>query len=95
MKFVNDFIRLCSFVIVHLFIICSIGVFLESEVSLLRSLGYYDAHFDVLAHLGKNIKELELSEDISVKIQDHLRDIQDCSLAYIHLYILTHYLSQR
>ena len=68
---------------------------MESKVSLLRSFGLYSDHFNVVPHLLSNIKELELPDSVLMEIKTHLIDVEDYSLAYIHIYILMHYLSHR
>ncbi|XP_068248404.1 uncharacterized protein [Palaemon carinicauda] len=72
-----------------------IGIFLQSKVSLLRTLGMYSEHYDVVEHILKEIEELELPEELILKTKHVLQDIEELSLAEIHLYILAHYLSHR
>ncbi|XP_066966658.1 uncharacterized protein [Macrobrachium rosenbergii] len=72
-----------------------IGVFLQTKVTLLRTLGMYSEHYDVIDHILYRTEELELPEEVLLKIKDTLQDIEELSLSGIHLYILAHYLSQR
>ncbi|XP_064119040.1 uncharacterized protein LOC135224054 [Macrobrachium nipponense] len=72
-----------------------IGVFLQTKVALLRTLGMYSEHYDVIDHILYRTEELELPEEILFKIKNTFLDIEELSLAGIHLYILAYYLSQR